>query len=327
MSTPGTGSNSADKSGSSAENDRTEQIPRHHGQDSNDSSDGRASNAADSSNAAADTEAYPPVTRDYVPGANDETQDTQEFATATREYAPVTGEPSERPTAQQTAAIPVSHTKHPDDARHYDDDAQSYRDDAARRSTLPTTAERQALLAREKETFGGMKFGSAFFGWLTATGMAILLTGLVAAAGTVFGLSTNMNLTQAMEQATQNAQTVGITGAIILLLILFLAYFAGGYVTGRMARFNGAKQGVAVWLWAVIIAVLITIIGLIIGTQLNVPGNIGLTINAGDLTMAGIIAVVAAALTALGAAVLGGLTGMRYHRKIDRADYDDASRR
>ena len=43
---------------------------------------------------------------------------------------------------------------------------------------------REQVLAREKEQFGGMKFGSAFFGWLTATGTAVILTALLAATGT-----------------------------------------------------------------------------------------------------------------------------------------------
>src|SRR6478609_4762648 len=40
---------------------------------------------------------------------------------------------------------------------------------------------RETVVAREKEQFGGVKIGSAFFGWLAATGMAVLLTALVAA--------------------------------------------------------------------------------------------------------------------------------------------------
>lgn len=40
---------------------------------------------------------------------------------------------------------------------------------------------RDDVAAREKEQFGGMKFGAAFFGWLTATGAAVLLTALALA--------------------------------------------------------------------------------------------------------------------------------------------------
>src|SRR3954470_4427599 len=48
---------------------------------------------------------------------------------------------------------------------------------------------REAVLQRQQERYGGMKFGSAFFGWLTATGTAVLLTALLAAAGTAVGVA------------------------------------------------------------------------------------------------------------------------------------------
>ncbi|MHA7274662.1 YrzE family protein [Arthrobacter sp. TMT4-20] len=233
----------------------------------------------------------------------------------------VAASPSTR--TQPVAAQPVSHTADPDDDR--------YRDTHDDRPALPASAERAALLQHEKDTFGGMKFGSAFFGWLTATGMAVLLTALVAAAGAVFGLSTNTDLTDAADQVAADPQTVGITGAIVLLVILLLSYFAGGYVAGRMARFNGAKQGVAVWLWALIIAVLVAVLGLIFGRQFDIFANLNsfprIPLNEGNLTTAGIIAVIVALVAALVGAVLGGLTGMRYHRKIDRADYDNTPTR
>jgi hypothetical protein len=47
----------------------------------------------------------------------------------------------------------------------------------------------------------------------------------------------------------------------VLLVLLLISYFAGGYVAGRMARFDGAKQGIAVWLWALIVAVIVAILG------------------------------------------------------------------
>ncbi|MHA7154257.1 TIGR04086 family membrane protein [Arthrobacter sp. TMN-50] len=224
--------------------------------------------------------------------------------------------------AQPVTAQPVSHTAAPDDFR--------YEDAEDERPALPAPAQRAALLQHEKDTFGGMKFGSAFFGWLTATGMAVLLTALVAAAGAVFGLSTNTDLNDAADQVAADPQTVGITGAIILLVILLLSYFAGGYVAGRMARFNGAKQGVAVWLWAIIIAVLIAVLGLIFGRQFDILANLNsfprIPLNEGNLTTAGIVAVIVALVAALAGAVLGGLIGMRYHRRIDRADYDNTGR-
>jgi hypothetical protein len=197
----------------------------------------------------------------------------------------------------------------------------------------PNLTDRQTAVAREKERFGGIKVGSAFFGWLTATGMAVLLTALVAAAGTAVGLATNTDVNEAVNQATSNGGTVGLVGIIVLLVILFLSYYCGGYVAGRMARFNGAKQGVMVWIWALIVAVLVSILGLVFGQQFNVLANLNsfprIPVNEGQLTTTSIIAAVVVALVALIGAVLGGLAGMRFHRKVDRAgftpdrDYDD----
>ena len=189
----------------------------------------------------------------------------------------------------------------------------------------PTLADRETAVARQKERFGGIKVGSAFFGWLTATGMAVLLTALVAAAGTAVGLASNTDVNQAVNQAAQNSGTVGLVGIIVLLVILFLSYYCGGYVAGRMARFNGVKQGIMVWIWALIAAVVVAILGLVAGQQFNVLANLNsfprIPINEGQLTTTSIIAAVVVAAVALVGAVLGGLAGMRFHRKVDRAGF------
>lgn len=189
----------------------------------------------------------------------------------------------------------------------------------------PTLADRETAVARQKERFGGIKVGSAFFGWLAATGMAVLLTALVAAAGTAVGLANNTDVNEAVNQAAQNSGTVGLVGIIVLLVILFLSYYCGGYVAGRMARFNGAKQGLMVWVWALIAAIVVAILGLVAGQQFNVLANLNsfprIPINEGQLTTTSIIAAIVVALVALVGAVLGGLAGMRFHRKVDRAGF------
>lgn len=193
----------------------------------------------------------------------------------------------------------------------------------------PNLADRETAVARQKEQFGGIKVGSAFFGWLTATGMAVLLTALVAAAGTAVGLANNTDVNEAVNQATRNSGTVGLVGIIVLLVILFVSYYSGGYVAGRMARFNGAKQGLMVWVWALIAAIVIAILGLVAGQQFNVLANLNsfprIPINEGELTTTSIIAAVVVAVVALVGAVLGGLAGMHFHRKVDRAGFTPAS--
>jgi hypothetical protein len=155
--------------------------------------------------------------------------------------------------------------------------------------------------------------------------MAVLLIALLAAAGVAFGVATDTSLDEAAQQSQDNtgaAQTVGLVGAITLLIVLLLAYYCGGYVAGRMARFNGARQGLAVWLWGVVMALVIAAIAAIAGTQYDVFAQLNLPrlpINEGQVTAVGAIAIGAAILAALIGAMLGGLAGMRFHRKVDQA--------
>lgn len=183
--------------------------------------------------------------------------------------------------------------------------------------------DRRTVVSREKESYGGIKWGSAFFGWLTATGTAVLLTALLAAAGTAVGVATDTSTDEAAGQASQQAGTLGVVGGIALLIVLLIAYYCGGYVAGRMARFNGVKQGIAVWVWAVAIAVVVAVTGALLGSKFDILARLGgfprLPINGGDLTTSGIIAIAIAVLAALVGAVLGGLAGMRFHRNVDKA--------
>jgi MFS family permease len=187
--------------------------------------------------------------------------------------------------------------------------------DPATDQTVPT---RREVVAREKERFGGMKFGACFFGWLTASGVVVLLTALVAAAGAGVGLATDLD---PANPDAPRAETIGFIGAIVILAIIFVAYFAGGYVAGRMARFNGARQGVGVFLWAVIIAIVVAVLGLVAGTRFNLLANVTfprIPVNEGDLTVVGLLTAVAVAVVALVGAILGGVTGMRFHRRVDK---------
>ena len=198
-------------------------------------------------------------------------------------------------------------------------------DDVDRRQDTMSIAHSNALQAERKQ-FGGMKFGSAFFGWLTATGMGVILTAVLAAAGAAVGGSTGAKASQVSSQASQSPQTVGIIGAIVLAVIVFLSYFAGGYVAGRMARFNGARQGIAVWLWALLIAIIVAIAGVAAGSKYDVLSRLNgfprIPVSQGQLSTAGVVALILVAVTSLVGASLGGMAGMRYHRKVDRAGLD-----
>jgi hypothetical protein len=181
---------------------------------------------------------------------------------------------------------------------------------------------RATVVHREKEEHGGIKVGSAFFGWLTATGMSVLLTALVAAAGTAVGLATKNDVGKVADAASGKTDTIGLVGGIVLLVILFASYYCGGYVAGRMARFDGLRQGLAVWLWAVVVAILVAVLGAVAGSRYDVLSQLNsfprIPVDGGTLSTAGIIALVAIVVATLVGALLGGLAGMRFHRRVDR---------
>jgi amino acid transporter len=179
--------------------------------------------------------------------------------------------------------------------------------------------------AAQRARYGGLHMGSAFFGWMSAVGIAVILLAILSAAGLAFGLYSTLGTPQ--EAADQANTGIGLGAAIALLVVLFLAYLAGGYVAGRMARFNGTKQGLGVWLWGVIVLVLAALAGLVLGTQYNFFDQLNLPslpVDSGTATTGGLIALGAVLLVTLLGAMLGGKLGSRYHRKVDRAAFEPA---
>ena len=174
--------------------------------------------------------------------------------------------------------------------------------------------------ARQREEFGGVNWGSAFFGWLVAVGMAAILLGLLSAAGAAFGLSDVSD-----SEAKQNAETIGIIGAILLLLVLGIAYFCGGYVSGRMSRFDGGRQGVAVWVLGLVVTIVLAVAGALFGAEYNVLERLNLPripIEEGSLTAGAAITLAVVVIATLLLAMMGGKAGERYHKKVDRVGYD-----
>jgi hypothetical protein len=173
--------------------------------------------------------------------------------------------------------------------------------------------------AAAAERYGGLNWGASFFGWLVAVGIASLLVALLSAAGAAIGLTDSSS-----SDIASSADTVSIVGGALLLAVLLIAYFAGGYVAGRMSRFDGARQGIGVWVIGLIVTLLLGAAGAIFGSKYNVLEQLHLPripIDEGSLTTGGIIALVLVVLGTLLAAVLGGGSGHRYHDKVDRAAF------
>ncbi len=182
-------------------------------------------------------------------------------------------------------------------------------------STVPVQSHRGHREARER--FGGTNWGGAFFGWLVAVGMTILLVSLVGAVLTAVGSS--QQITQ--NEAERQAGTIGIAAGIVLLVVLALAYYTGGYVAGRMSRFDGGRQGLATWIIGLVVTVIAIGLGAIFGTEYNLLDRVDLPrvpLSTDELSTGGLITAAAVLVVSLLAAMLGGKVGHRYHDKVDR---------
>jgi hypothetical protein len=189
-------------------------------------------------------------------------------------------------------------------------------DTSRSRSTSGSGRQLRQSQRRQREEFGGLRWGSACFGWLVAVGIATLLTALVSAAGAAVGLTD-----VSAREAASEAGTLGIVGGLLLLAILLVAYYAGGYVAGRMSRFAGPRQGFGVWIIGLVVTVVLAAAGALLGAEYNVLSQLNLPripVDEGSLTSGGLIALAAIVLGTLLAAVAGGKAGTHFHRKVDR---------
>jgi hypothetical protein len=185
------------------------------------------------------------------------------------------------------------------DAHHPEDHAPTYRETA-------------------HDRYGGFTFAAAFYGWLVAVALTVLLAGIAGAVATAAGAS----LSVTPSDAQREAGTIGLATAIALLVILLIAYFAGGYVAGRMSRFDGGRQGVGVWLLGLLVTIAVAALGAVFGSQYNIFDRVNLPsipMPTNTLTVGGVIALLAVVIGTLLFAMLGGKAGQRYHTKIDRA--------
>ena len=122
------------------------------------------------------------------------------------------------------------------------------------RRAVPTAG--RGARQQQREEFGGFKFGAALLGWLIAIVLTVVLTAIAGAIAGLIGAGTG-------PPAAGSVGIAAIVSAVVGLVILALAYFLGGYVAGRLARFNGPKQGLGVWLIGVALTVILAVAGVV----------------------------------------------------------------
>jgi hypothetical protein len=174
---------------------------------------------------------------------------------------------------------------------------------------------------RLRDMYGGVDWLASFLGFvftLVASVLFSLIAGLVLAP---LGLSLNL------ESGEIGAAV--ITGLVLIAILVFLTYFFGGYVAGRLARFDGGRNGAMLLLWTGVAVLVLALINAVLAGFLPsevaesidnlVQNNVLMTVGGlSGLGVIGIVILVGALLMALLGGFLGGRLGSRYHAEIDR---------
>jgi len=160
--------------------------------------------------------------------------------------------------------------------------------------------------------FGGVDLPAALAGTMAALGLSLLLGGALAAAGL---------LRYGEDAAGVTDRTSLATGAAVSALVIALLSVAfGAWVAGRMARYDGGRNGVLTALLFIIALAGLSAAGLGLGEE-TTDGDLGVRL--GDLTDSDAFGPlgIAGALGAIALLLLTGWffgrLGSRYHRKAD----------
>ena len=160
-----------------------------------------------------------------------------------------------------------------------------------------------------RSRFGAVDVPATLAGTLAALGTSVLLAGVLGAAGT-FGYQ------MGLDDATEGLTVAGLLGGLATLLIAFLV---GGWVAGRVARYDGGRNGLLTALWFVVLAAATAGLGAWAGDKYDVFANVNLPqwFDSDALTGAAVASGLLALAVMLGAGWAGGRLGERYHRRAD----------
>ena len=172
-----------------------------------------------------------------------------------------------------------------------------------------------------RDIYGGVDWLASFVGFIFTLLFAVIV-------GTAAGALLLVPLGLADSLSGGQLTSTAITGFAVVAGVLFVSFLLGGYISGRMARYDGGVNGAMVLLWTVLVAVALVLLsgllrqvisGTIAGQIVSEAFNFGNTATQllGGLGTVGAVIGGAAALVALIGGMIGGRFGSRYHREID----------
>lgn len=164
--------------------------------------------------------------------------------------------------------------------------------------------------------FGGADLGASLSGFFAGLG-ALVFSGSLVAAG-ANELDYQLNLID-IEGVVGEASMIG---AVVAIVVVFLTFLFGGWVAGRMSRFEGGKNGLGAGLWLLVFSAIFALLGALVGPELNAFGPAGLpdwfsAIRSDVRTTGALVLAVVFGAAALLGGYLGGRIGERYNQRVD----------
>ena len=244
-------------------------------------------------------------------------------ASAAPATAPTAAASYEVPAPGNAHAAPGAPQANPADDDHFVIPTPAGTAGAAGAEPVLTAA---TALSMQKSRYSRMHLLPGLLGWLIT--ISLMDGGLWAIQSwlTLTGQSESIEYSSVVSRLFSGASNA-VPVAVALSVLIFFAYLVGGYAAGRMARFAGAKQGIAVWLWQ-IMALIIGSLATFLAPQLFQNGVASLSLQkliAGDFANGLLAVLLVLALSFLGA-ILGGLCGRLYHRRVDKYPSDQVAR-
>jgi hypothetical protein len=163
-------------------------------------------------------------------------------------------------------------------------------------------------LTEARARFGGLDVPAVLGGALAGLGCLVLLSGLLAAAGTV-----------GYQQGLHDRNALSLAGLGGGLLVLLLTGLLGGWVAGRMARYDGARNGLLTAVLLVLVTAGLGALGAAAGSRVDIAtrANLPTWVTGGANSLRALVTgLIALALVLLGG-LLGGRLGARWHRRVD----------
>lgn len=181
-----------------------------------------------------------------------------------------------------------------------------------RRSTATAVESRRDRLALVEDAgFRRISVASVLAGVMCAYGTFVMVLGITGGILRAAGVDTNFS--------ANDWRRIGSGAGILVALVLFISYFFGGYVAGRMSRRAGTTHGVLVFVLGLVLLGVAAVIANAATDSADILRNlrsVGIPTSWDEWRDIGTVVGIASLVAMLLGSVVGGAKGERWHGRL-----------